>query len=176
MLGAGLALPWRRLAIRWPGSSVAGQRMPSERKAVAATLIVMSDPSGLSAEVLIVREALPGELPGAQAMLAHDGWPSTPQATFVVVFDPCEQIVRGAAAVRRRCHCTYELAAWAVGDDRVGAIEQRLVRAVADRVRRGGGRRLVASLDGLSPEQVAVLTQSGFVPNTSAEVGLALDD
>ena len=161
-VGECLASPW--------------SRTPSECKAAPPILIVMFDQSGPSAEVLLVREALAGEIPGARAILARHGWSSTRQGTFIVVFDPFEQNVRGAAVVRRRCHCTYELAAWAVGDDRVGTIEHRLVRAVADRVRRGGGRRVVVSLCALSPEQVAVLTASGFIHNAGSEVELVLDD
>ena len=90
-------------------------------------------------ELLVVRDATVHETDIARAWLAVDeDATGASESRFVVLFDTCDQVIRGAAAVRRRCHCTFELVAWAVDTALIDAIAARLVNGVVDGVRRAG--------------------------------------
>ena len=136
----------------------------------------MSESPDSPSAPLLVREAKREECSAARSLLVRAGWEIVGDGTMLVVFDPCEQSIRGAAVARQRCHCTYELVAWAVDAELLRTVDARLVRAVADRLRQIGARRVIASVVGLTPQRVDVLRAVGFDQFTSTEGELLLGD
>jgi hypothetical protein len=119
---------------------------------------------------MLVRDAGPEDAPFVVELLGRAGWTLSERAdpangsTTLVLYDPADGVVRGAAVVEGRAAGSYELVAWAV--ERVhdtAATASRLVRSAADRLRRAGAERLVVTVpvDGVS---MRVLTDAGFGP------------
>ena len=128
-------------------------------------------------ELLVVRDAAVHETDIARAWLAVDeDATGASESRFVVLFDTCDQVIRGAAAVRRRCHCTFELVAWAVDTALIDAIAARLVNGVVDGVRRAGGRRVASPVASLDPVRLRVLLMVGFSLSDPDAVEAILDE
>lgn len=128
-------------------------------------------------ELLVVRDAAVHETDIVRAWLAADGDATgASEIRFMVLFDTCDQVIRGAAAVRRRCHCTFELVAWAVDAALTDAIAARLVNGVVDGVRRAGGRRVASPVASLDPVRLRVLLMVGFSLSNPDAVEAILDE
>jgi len=118
----------------------------------------------------LLREAQDtGALEGALDLLEQAGWARSlldDWATGGVVlelYDPAEDGPRGAAVVRAAGQATYELLAWAVSVDTTDpAVLARLVRAIADALRRAGGQRILAAVGDANPERLTLLQGAGF--------------
>jgi hypothetical protein len=90
-----------------------------------------------------------------------DGWATG--GAVLELYDPADDGPRGAAVVRAAGRATYELLAWAVAVDTADpAVLARLVRAIADALRRAGGRRILAAVGDANPERLALLQGAGF--------------
>ena len=106
---------------------------------------------------------------GALDLLADAGWPRSlltgwaSSGTVLELYDPADDEPLGAAIVNAAKGGTYELRAWAATvDTREPAVSRRLVTAIADALRRSGGRRVVASVGDADPERLASLLDAGF--------------
>ena len=118
----------------------------------------------------LLREAQDtGALEGALDLLEQAGWARSlldDWATLGVVlelYDPAEDGPRGAAVIRAAEQATYELLAWAVSVDTTDpAVLARLVRAIADALRRAGGQRILAAVGDANPERLTLLQGAGF--------------
>ena len=102
-------------------------------------------------------------------LLAAGGWPRRLLARWasdgvvLELYDPADEIPRGAAIVEFVGDGTYELRAWVATMDLSGrGAAGRLVSAVADALRRSGGRRVVASVGDADPQRLALLLDAGF--------------
>ncbi len=124
---------------------------------------------------LVLREANDdGEREQAMRLLVAAGWNADgATGTMIVAFDSALAAVVGAGVATRRCHCTFELLMWAYTPDLEpsATLDQRLVRAIGDNLRRNGGHRIVARVSRSSVEQVAVLLACGFVASESSPSG-----
>ena len=117
----------------------------------------------------LLREARDGKRDGALNLLESAGW-SRPlllewasSATVLELYDPADDEPRGAAIVDVVDEATYELRAWASTlDTPVPAVWERLVTAVADALRRSGGRRVIAPVGDAHPQRLALLLAAGF--------------
>jgi hypothetical protein len=118
---------------------------------------------------LLVRVARADDRCDATGLLMAAGW--TPDQLdawnrglpALVLYDPADGTIHGAVVASRRDVGVYDLIAWAVADSvDPAAAASRLVRALADRVRRTGGDRLVVSVRDESA--VSILRASGFEP------------
>jgi hypothetical protein len=105
----------------------------------------------------------------ALALLETAGW--TPPllrewaaaGTVLELYDPADDEPQGAAIVEPVDDVTYELRAWAsTVDTAEPAMPGRLVTAVADALRRSGGRRVVASVGDADPQRLTLLLAAGF--------------
>jgi hypothetical protein len=92
---------------------------------------------------------------------------------MVVAFDSALAAIVGAGVATRRCHCTFELLMWAYipNVEPSASLDQRLVRAIGDNLRRYGAHRVFARASRSSPEQMAVLLACGFVAKDSDPSG-----
>jgi hypothetical protein len=147
----------------------------SNRQVQPCTIVIM-DLNGAGAHLadamsaqLLVRDATPRDRLDQQPVLEACGWTPTQLAAWagegpaVVLYDPADDEVRGLAVARPIGPATFELAGWAVDGvpDHTAAAE-RLVRGIADRLRRAGAERLVVEVnDGLAAR---LLVGSGFHP------------
>jgi hypothetical protein len=114
------------------------------------------------------------ELQQAIGLLVAAGWnPDGATGTMIVAFDSALAAVVGAVVTTRRCHCTFEVSMWAYTPnvEPSASLDQRLVRAVGDNLRRNGGHRIVAQASRSSVEQVAVLLACGFAASESDPSG-----
>lgn len=117
----------------------------------------------------LLREARPGKRDAALDLLESAGW-SRPllvewasSATVLELYDPADDEPRGAAIVDVVDEATYELRAWASTlDTPAPALWERLVVAVADALRRSGGRRVIAPVGDAHPQRLALLLAAGF--------------
>jgi hypothetical protein len=83
--------------------------------------------------------------------------------TLLELYDPADDEPQGAAIVEAVDEATYELRAWAsTVDTAEPAMPGRLVTAVADALRRSGGRRVVASVGDADPQRLTLLLAAGF--------------
>lgn len=106
---------------------------------------------------------------GALELLEHAGWARplldgwAAGGAVLELYDPADDGPRGAAIVRPAGPRSYELLAWAVAVDAADpAVLERLVRAIADALRRAGGRRILAAIGDANPERLALLQGAGF--------------
>jgi hypothetical protein len=117
----------------------------------------------------LLREARDDNGKGALDLLAAAGWPRSLLAlwassgTVLELYDPADDEPRGAAIVDAVDSVTYVLRAWAATVDTTEpAVSGRLVAAIADAVRRGGGRRVVASVGDADRHRLTSLLDAGF--------------
>ena len=117
----------------------------------------------------LLREAVDGQRDDALAVLEAAGWPRpllddwATSGTVLELYDPADDAPRGAAIVDAIDGATYELRAWAcIVDPAEPAVSDRLVAAVADALRRNGGRRVVASVGEADAHCLALLLAAGF--------------
>ena len=103
------------------------------------------------------------------ALLAAGGWPRhllarwASDGVVLELYDPADEGPRGAAIVEFVGDGTYELRAWVATMDLADrGAAGRLVRAVADALRRSGGRRIVASVGDADPQRLTLLLEAGF--------------
>jgi hypothetical protein len=83
--------------------------------------------------------------------------------TVLELYDPAEDEPQGAAIVDTLDDATYELRAWvSTVDTAAPSTPGRLVTAIADALRRGGGRRVVASVGDADPQRLTLLLAAGF--------------
>ena len=83
--------------------------------------------------------------------------------TVLELYDPADDEPQGAAIVDAMGDATYELRAWAsIVDTAEPAVPGRLVTAIADALRRSGGRRVVASVGDADPQRLTLLLAAGF--------------
>ena len=106
---------------------------------------------------------------GALDLLEGAGWPRRVLAewassgTVLELYDPADEIPRGAAIVAVDGGGTYQLRAWAATIDVTDqSVAGRLVRAIGDALRRSGGRRVVASVGDADPQRLTLLLEAGF--------------
>jgi hypothetical protein len=79
------------------------------------------------------------------------------------LYDPADDAPRGAAIVDAIGDATYELRAWvATIDTADGVVSGRLMRAIADALRRSGGQRVVVSVGDADPRRLTSLLEAGF--------------
>jgi hypothetical protein len=117
----------------------------------------------------LLREAVDAERDVALAVLATAGW-SRPllaewaaTGTVLELYDPADDEPHGAAIVDAVDGATYQLRAWASSvDPAEPAVSGRLVTAIADALRRSGGRRVVASVGDANPQALTLLLAAGF--------------
>jgi N-acetylglutamate synthase-like GNAT family acetyltransferase len=110
------------------------------------TLLPMDSP-------LLVRTAEPADRLAADALVTAAGWTGEQRrawrdgAPAIVLYDPADTTVHGAVMVSRGEPGVFDLMAWAVAPalDQCAAA-RRLVDAMANRVRRAGGERMVVSV------------------------------
>jgi hypothetical protein len=119
--------------------------------------VVLREVSDLDgrAEVLAVLEG------AGWARSALEAWAG--RGTVLELFDPADEAVCAAAIVESIAYGTFSLRAWAMtvdGIDAVGA--ERLVRGIADALRRAGARRVVACVGDAQPQLLAPLVAAGF--------------
>jgi hypothetical protein len=102
-------------------------------------------------------------------LLAAGGWPRhllarwASDGVVLELYDPADEIPRGAAIVEFVGDGTYELRAWVATMNLANrGVAGRLVRAVADALRRSGGRRVVASVGDADPHRLTLLLEAGF--------------
>jgi hypothetical protein len=105
----------------------------------------------------------------ALSVLEAAGWSSVRLAqwaaagTVLELYDPADGMPRGAALVDVVDEGTYEVRAWAATIDTTEpGVPERLVRAVADALRRVGGRRVLASVGDADPQLLTLLLEAGF--------------
>ena len=99
----------------------------------------------------------------ATTMVSHVASLRACIASVLELYDPADDEPLGAAIVNAAKGGTYELRAWAATvDTREPAVSRRLVTAIADALRRSGGRRVVASVGDADPERLASLLDAGF--------------
>src|ERR1700741_800354 len=118
-------------------------------------------------EQLLVRAAVAQDRLAAEELVLDAGWNAQQcdawhaGAPAVVLFDPADTAVYGIVVAEPRAPGVFDLVAWAVTPliDEPAAAD-RLVRAIADRVRRDGGERLLVTVhDGAAG---ALLEGCGF--------------
>jgi hypothetical protein len=118
----------------------------------------------------LLREAPdPRARDAALGLLVAAGWPLPLLVEWAAcgilleLYDPADDIPRGAAIVAAAGDGVYELRAWAatinVGD---GTVAGRLVRAIGDALRRSGCRRVVASVGDADLHRLTLLLEAGF--------------
>jgi hypothetical protein len=117
----------------------------------------------------LLREARADKRHGALDLLETAGWPRpvlvewASSATVLELYDPADDEPRGAAIVDAVDDDTYELRAWATTLDTPSPVVwERLVTAVADALRRVGGRRVIAPVGDAHPQRLALLLAAGF--------------
>jgi hypothetical protein len=124
---------------------------------------------------LVLRETYDdAEREQATGLLLAAGWqPEGAAGTMIVAFDSALAAVVGAAVATRRCDCTFELLMWAYTPnvEPSATLDQRLVRAIGDNLRRNGAHRVVARAGRSSAEQLAVLRACGFNGTESGPPG-----
>jgi hypothetical protein len=102
------------------------------------------------------------DLLASSGSAAGDPEPWSNDAAAVVLYDPASDDICGVAAIRALDEGTFALFAWAVrGVTNPSAATARIVQAAADRARRAGGERLVATVDGDRTARAA-LAAAGF--------------
>jgi hypothetical protein len=124
--------------------------------------------AGTGSPRFLLREAADGGR-GALDLLEAAGW-SRPllaewatAGTVLELYDPADDEPHGAAIVDALDGATYELRAWAsTVDPAEPTVSGRLVTAIADALRRSGGRRVVASVGNADPQRLTLLLASGF--------------
>jgi hypothetical protein len=117
----------------------------------------------------LLREACDGERAVVLDLLEAAGW-SRPllaewatNGTVLELYDPADDEPHGAAIVDAVDGATYELRAWAsTVDPAEPTVSGRLVTAIADALRRSGGRRVVASVGDADPQRLTLLLAAGF--------------
>ena len=83
--------------------------------------------------------------------------------TVLELYDPADDVPCGAAIVGPVEHETFALRAWALDARcRDGIASLRLVGAIADVLRRHGGRRLVACVGDADARDLSTLVAAGF--------------
>ena len=118
----------------------------------------------------LLREAAPpAGRDGALWLLEAAGWSPgrlahwATSGTLLELYDPADAIPCGAAIVAPMEDATYALRAWATTLDTADrAVAGRLVRAIADALRRSGARRVVASVDHADRRSITLLLEAGF--------------
>jgi hypothetical protein len=117
----------------------------------------------------LLRESSDGERGVALDLLAAAGWSRSRLAewassgTVLELYDPADDEPYGAAIVATLDDDTFELLAWACTVDTAEATtSRRLVAAIADALRRSGGRRVLASVGDADAEGLTVLLAGGF--------------
>jgi hypothetical protein len=128
------------------------------------------EPIGQSAYLL--REARDGAARAAALeLLSAAGWPRPMLAHWASIgvvlelYDPADEIPCGAAIVTaaRDEDGTYELRAWdATVQVEDPHVVSRLVGAIADALRRSGGRHVVASVVEADRHRITLLLEAGF--------------
>jgi|SRR5262245_4526715 hypothetical protein len=118
---------------------------------------------------LLLRPAGDGDRDVALDLLEAAGWTRpllakwATSGTVLELYDPADDVPQGAAIVDAVGDATYELRAWAsIVDTAEPAVPGRLVTAIADALRRSGGRRVVASVGDADPERLTLLLAAGF--------------
>src|SRR5262249_26507673 len=90
-----------------------------------------------------------------------DGWAD--EGIVLELYDPADGQPCGAAVVDRMDEATYQLRAWAITVDPAEAsVDDGLVAAILNALRRSGGRRVVASVGDANPDRLTVLLRAGF--------------
>src|SRR3954451_18254520 len=101
---------------------------------------------------LLVRDAEPEDRLAGDPLVTVAGWTAEQRRAWregvpaIVLYDPADAAVHGIVVANPRGPGMFDLMAWAVApalDRRTAA--GRLVEAIANRVRRAGGERLVVS-------------------------------
>jgi len=117
----------------------------------------------------LLREATGVARDAALDLLEAAGWSRAglsewaSRGTVLELYDPADDVPRGAAVVEAVWEATYELKAWAATVDTAEpAVPERLVRGIADALRRAGGRRVVASVGDGDPDRLTLLLEAGF--------------
>ena len=116
---------------------------------------------------LLVRVAESEDRRNAERLVTEAGWNAEQRhawrngAPAIVLFDPVDTMVYGVVVAAPRGPGVFDLVAWAVAPvlDRAAAAA-RLVRAIANQVRREGGERLVVTVQ--DEDAGAVLEACGF--------------
>jgi uncharacterized protein YqgV (UPF0045/DUF77 family) len=116
----------------------------------------------------LLREAVrPAERDGAMSLLETAGWSPgrlahwAASGTVLELYDPADSIPRGAAIVAPTGNATYALHAWATTLDMADrAVAGRLVRAIAEALRRSGARRVVASVEHADRRSIMLLLEA----------------
>jgi hypothetical protein len=117
----------------------------------------------------LLREACADEREVALDLLEAAGW-SRPMlaawataGTVLELYDPADDEPHGAAIVDAMGGATYQLRAWAsTVDPAEPTVPGRLVTAIADALRRSGGRRVVVSVGDADPHRLTLLLAAGF--------------
>jgi ribosomal protein S18 acetylase RimI-like enzyme len=116
---------------------------------------------------LLVRVAQSEDRRNAEGLVTEAGWNAEQRHSWrngapgIVLFDPVDSTVYGVVVAVPRRPGVFDLVAWAVAPmlDR-RATAARLVRAIANRVRREGGERLVVRVR--EDDAGALLEACGF--------------
>ena len=133
---------------------------------------------------LLVRAAEPADRCNAEGLVTEGSWNAEQRhawrsgAPALVLFDPVDSAVYGVVVARPRGPGVFDLVAWAVAPalDRPAAAA-RLVRAIANQVRRDGGDRVVVTVR--DDDAGALLEACGFEevsrePDRSAPAGIVI--
>jgi hypothetical protein len=117
----------------------------------------------------LLREACGGEREVALDLLEAAGWSRLLLAewatagTVLELYDPADDVPHGAAIVDAVDGANYQLRAWtSSADPAEPTVSGRLVTAIADALRRSGGRRVVASVGDADPQRLTLLLAAGF--------------